>query len=161
MLVPHRVQVNKYGEPWVLRASGVVEGRDPHKAQRGGGQHGGVLRQVPVPVDHVLLEQPNGQHQRGVRGDSVDTRLEVGQFDYVVLQGDVGVAGEIGEALDPDHIDNKVEGGKVFQRVPDLRKEVRSCVARDIGGIEFFEPEDGHGQDEDHAEQQPVVGVDR
>lgn len=159
MLTTYRVEVDEDGEPGVLGAASVVEWRDPHEAQTSSCQHGGVLRQVPVPVDHVLLEQEDRQHQRGVCGDGIDAGLEVGELDHVVLQGDIGVAGEVGESLDADHVDDQVKSGEVLQRVPDLSEEMHAGVAGDVGGVKLVQPEDGHRQDKDDAEQQPVVRV--
>jgi hypothetical protein len=83
---------------------------------------------VPVAIDHVALEEVDGQDQCGVRGDGVDASLEVGQLDDVVLQLNVRVGREVGEALDADDVDDQVEGGQVLQGVPDLCEEVLGRV---------------------------------
>lgn len=93
---------------------------------------------MPVSVDHVALEQPDGQDQSGVGGDGVDAGLEIGELDHVVLQLDVGVRGEVREALDADDVDDQVEGGEVLERVPYLGEEVAGGVARDVGGVQLL-----------------------
>lgn len=107
-----------------------------------------------------LLEDPDREDQRSVGSDSVDSCLEVGQFDHVVLQGDVGVVGELGEALDADHEDHQVGRRQVLQGLPDAIHEMPEIMLRSSFWIDLLQPEHGEGEDEDEGEDQAVVLVD-
>ena len=156
----YRIKIDKYREPRVLGASSVVIRRDPDQTKASCDEDGYHLRHSPVVVDHVFLEQPNRQHQRGVSGNRVNTSLEVGQLDHIVLQLDVSIVGEVGEATDADDENDQIVGGQVLERLPDLQKEMFHSVLGDVCRIELFEPQDRNGEYQDHREQQTIVAVD-
>lgn len=134
----YRIEVDEDGEPRVHCATGIVERCNPDQTQQC--RHNGtvILSVPPITVDEVPLKDPDRDNEGEVGGDGIETCLEIGEFDDLVLEIDCGIIDEVGQRLNPHYEEEKVESSQILQGLPDTGQEMIESVRRDVRCIDFL-----------------------